>query len=108
MLGEQQLVLPVEAGSARLQPLADKVLLEQFLLEPQRQGHAERGEPPRREGKVGLKQPFKLYKWLLVKNHVIHVVERQAAFSETILDGILGITCILLLAGKTLLLRRRD
>ena len=37
--GEQQLVLSVEAGRSRLEPFAQQVLLEQFLLEPKRQSH---------------------------------------------------------------------
>src|SRR6266702_4854660 len=54
MLGEEQLVLPVEAGRPRFEPLGKKVLLEQFPFEPQRQSHAERAEPARREGEIGL------------------------------------------------------
>src|SRR5712691_25302 len=108
MLGEQQLVLPVEAGRPGLQPLGQQVLLEQFPLEPQRQSHAERGEPARREGEIGLEQPFELYKRLLVENDVVEVIERQASLVETIGDGILGIARILLFAGKALLLRGRD
>src|ERR1700682_5517646 len=106
MLGKQQLVLPVKAGRLRLELFADQILLEQFLLEPQWQGHAERGEPARREGEIGLKQPLELDERLLVEHDVINLVELHAAFVEAIANGILRIARILLLAGKTFLLRR--
>src|SRR5260370_742374 len=96
MLGEQQLVLPIEIGGTCLEPLADKILLEQFFLEPQWQGHAERGEPARRKSEVGLEQPFELHKGLLVENDVIELVKRQTALVETIANGILRIARILL------------
>src|ERR1700730_11639986 len=108
MLGEQQLVLPVEVGRPRFAQHAKKVLLQQFLLEPHWQSHAERGKPPRREGEIGLEQPFELDKRLLVKNDVIELVESQAALVETIANGKLGIARVLLFAGKPLFLRRSN
>src|SRR5260370_16970429 len=100
MLGEQQLVLPIEIGGTCLEPLADKILLEQFFLEPQWQGHAERGEPARRKSEVGLEQPFELHKGLLVENDVIELVKRQTALVDTIPNGILSNAPILLFAAK--------
>src|SRR5712692_7616204 len=108
MLGEQQLALPVEARRPRFKPLGKKVLLEQLLLEPQRQSHAERAEPARREGEVRLKQSFELYKRFLVENDVVQVIKFQATLIQTIADGILGVARILLFAAKALLLRRGD
>src|SRR5262249_32283171 len=49
VLGEQQLSLPIKVGCLRHEPLAKQVLLEQFLLDPQRQSHAKRSKPTRRE-----------------------------------------------------------
>src|SRR6266404_3643845 len=106
VLGEQQLALPVKIRRSRFEPLAKKVLLEQLLLDPQRQSHAERSEPARREGEIGLEQPFEFDKRLLVKNDVIKFVESQATLVETITNGIFRIARILLFAGKALFLRR--
>jgi hypothetical protein len=100
MLGEEQLVLPVEAGGPRLEPLAEQILLKQFLLEPQRQRHAERAEPARRKGEIGLEQPLELYKRLLVENDVVEIIEIKASFVETVANGVFRVARILLLAGK--------
>src|SRR6266436_5588047 len=94
VLGEQQLALPVKTGRPRFEPLAKKVLLEQFLLDPQRHRHAKRSKPARREGEIGLEQPFELDKRLLIKNHVIKLVEGQPSLVETIMNGILWIARI--------------
>jgi hypothetical protein len=48
---------------------------KQFLLEPQWQSHAERGKTARREGEIGLDQPFELRKRLLVERDIVKLVE---------------------------------
>src|SRR5262249_39336605 len=97
-----------EAGRMRFEPSAQKVLLEQFLPEPQRQSDAERGKTARREGKISLEQARELHQRLFVKNDVIQIVCRQAAFGETIAYGIFGVTLILLFAAEAFFLRGGD
>src|SRR5271165_1585467 len=106
MLGKQQLAWPVEARRPRLEPLAKQVLLKQFLLEPQWQSHAERGKTARREGEIGLEQPFELQKRLLVEHDIVKLVEGQGALLETVANSILRVARILFFTGKALFLRR--
>src|SRR5271169_4934431 len=106
MLGEQQLALPVEARRPRPEPLANQVLLKQFLLEPQWQSYAERSKTARREGEIRLEQPFEFQKRLLVEHDIIKPVEGQGTLLETVANRILRVARILLFTGKALFLRR--
>ena len=67
MLGEQQLALPIDVVAQRLQLLDQQALLEELLLEPQRQRLAERGEAARREGEIRLQKPLELEERLVVE-----------------------------------------
>ena len=108
VLAEQQPLLPVEVGLPTLHLVAQQRLLEQLLLQPQRHGHAERVEAPRREGEIGLEQPLELQERLVVEGDVVDVAELHADMVEAVLHRVLGEAGIVLLAGEALLLRGRD
>ena len=104
MLGEQQPVRPIEVGSVSLELPAQQVLLEQLLLEPERDGHAERRKAPGREGEIALQQPLELEEGLVVERHIIHLAQADPGRLEAIGDGRAGEARIVLPAAETLLL----
>ena len=89
MFAEQQARLPVEVGLPLLHLVAQQRLLEQLLLQPQRHGHAERREPARRIGEIGLEQPLELQERLVVEGHIIDIGHLDAGTAETELHGLL-------------------
>src|SRR5262249_55039837 len=107
VLVEEELILPVEVGSERLQLAADDVLLEQFLAQPEWDRHCERLIAARRKPHIGLQEPLELEKRLLVEHDVVDVVERAAAFPQAIRNGMRREARVLLLAREALLLRGR-
>jgi hypothetical protein len=106
MLAEQQALLPVEVGLPLLHLVAQQRLLEQLLLQPQRHGHAEGVEAARREGEVGLEQPFELEERLVVEGDIVDVRHLDAGGVEAVLHRLLGEGRVVLLAREALFLRR--
>ena len=88
--------------------LSDQVLLEQLLLDPDRQGVPERREATRREGEVGLEQALELQERLVVEGDVIDVLGRDSGRLEAIARGVDREAGIVLLAREAFLLRRCD
>src|SRR5438034_739245 len=107
VLREKQPGLPVEILHPALELAFDQVLLEQFLLEPQRHRHAEGSEPARRESKIGLKQPLEFEKRLIIKSNIVDLVE-TAGERQTVFDGIPRKTGVLLFAREALFLGGGD
>ena len=108
VLGEQELLLDVRAGAAGDQMLAQQALLEQLLLEPHRQRHAERAEALGRERQVGLEQALELQKRLVVEGDPIDLVEVDPPFLQAVRERVLGEGGIVLLAREPLLLGGGD
>ena len=79
MLGEQQLVLPVEVRREFLQLAPQQILLKQLLANPDRDRRRERAEAARREGDVGFEQPLELQERLFVEDDIVDVGERDLA-----------------------------
>src|SRR5262245_50213482 len=107
VLGEQQALrrkIRIDGFEIACQELA----LKKFLLQPYRQGDAERREPARREGKIGLEQSFEFEEWLVVEHNVVELGKPAAGLCQTIGDGAGGKAGIVLLAGESLLLSGGD
>ena len=84
MVGKEQAGIPVDVGVELGQVLPQQPFLEQLLLEPERNRHAERAKAARRERKVGLEQPLELDERLLVEHDVVEVAGAQARFREAV------------------------
>ena len=107
MLAEQQLA-GVEILRKLLQFVAQQALLEQLLLEPQRDRHLERAEAARRQRDIGLQQPLEFEKRLVVEHDMVKTVGGNSRLCETIGNGVVWKRSIVLFSGKALLLRRGD
>src|SRR5262249_54392962 len=86
MFGEQQLLFDASIRTELLQFTCEKALLEQLLLDPERQRHGEAAVAARREREVGLEQPLELDERLVVEGDEIEIVEREASRREAELD----------------------
>src|SRR5262245_56015387 len=82
VLCEKQAIGPLHAGCILIQFANKKLAEKQLLLEPQWHGFREGRISARREGKIGFDQALELDEGLLVKNHVIALIERDAALRE--------------------------
>ena len=107
MLGEQELVAPVEIGQRTPELPAQKALLKELLANPQRDRLVERAKAARREGDVSLDQALELEKGLVVEGHEVDRFKAAAALFQTVVDGLAGEVRIVLAAREPLLLRRR-
>jgi hypothetical protein len=107
MLREQKLALPIESAIEGLQLVAQEPLLEQLLLQPERDRHAEGTKAPGSECK-SFEQPFELEERLVVERDMIDVGEADAGLGQAIGDGVMRETGIVLLAGEALLLGGGD
>ena len=107
MLAEQQPAL-VEIFRERPELVTQQVLLKQLFAQPERDRHLEGGEPARRHRDVGFQQPLEFEEWLVVEYDMVEFVGRDAGFGEAIGDRVVRERGVVLAAGETLLLRRRD
>src|SRR5215468_8760763 len=106
MLGEQEPRLDAAARAQGFELPPEQELLEELLLDPERHGHRERGEPAGSEGEVRLEEPLELEERLVVEDDMVHLVEGEAALGEAILDGAPGKPRVVLPATEPLLLCR--
>ena len=67
-------------------------------------GRGERLVATRREGKIGLKQPFEFEKWLVIEGNVVHVTPPDTGLLQAVRNGIVRITGIVFLAREPLFL----
>ena len=104
VFGEQDLVPPVETLVVFPKFLFQQVLLEQFFAQPQRNGHIEGGESPRREGQIGLQKPFELEERLVVEGNVIDAAEPRSGVLQAVGNGVGREARIVFPAGEALLL----
>ena len=88
MLREKQAAGPATARPNRFQFPAKQVFLEQLLANPQRERHAERPQPARREREIVLQKPLEFKKRLFVENNVLQVRRLQACRFQTISHGV--------------------
>src|SRR5207245_11763569 len=72
----------VENSALLAQRLADLTVDEELVLDPQRAGHAELGEPPGSDAQVGLKDPLELEQRLVVETHVVELRGGDASGPE--------------------------
>ena len=86
MLGKQELTGNLAAGSEGGERLLQVRLLEELLLDPNRQCHPERGKTARSVGEIGLQQALELDQRLFEKDHVIDIVEGDLAGLQAIAD----------------------
>src|SRR5262249_32716608 len=96
----------VETLGKLFQLALEQALLEQLLLQPKGDRHAERAEAARRERNIGFHQPFEFQERLVVEHDVIELVEFRAGFLETIGDGVVWKRWLVFLAGEAFLLYR--
>src|SRR5215831_4207460 len=103
MLGEQQALLQVPAlGPVVLQLSPEEILLKQLLPEPERDRHPKRAEPARRERDVGFEEPLELEEWLIVEGDLVDLIEPDPRFGETVVQGLVRKTRVVLLAAEPL------
>ena len=108
MLGEQQPGLPVECRHDPPQLVAQEQLLEQLLLQPDRQRLAEGAKAGRREGEVGLEQALELEEGLVVERDIVDAVDAVADARQAVLDRPAGEAGIVAAAREALLLGSGD
>src|SRR5262245_65278783 len=108
MFREQELFFPVGMPRELSQFVAQKLLLEQLLAQPQRDRHAERSKAGRRERQIGLQQAFELKERLVVEHDIVDVVQSSSRGLQTIAERMMREAGIVLLAREALLLGRRD
>jgi hypothetical protein len=88
--------------------LGDQPLLEQLLLDPHRDCHAEGLKATWGKGEIGLQQALELEKGLVVEGHEIEGLQAHPGPLQAIFDGVPGKVGVVLLAGEALLLRRSE
>ena len=108
VIGEQQLLFPVDAVVDLQQMVAQHGFLEQLLLQPDRDRLAERLKAARRKGEIGLEQALEFEKRLFVEHHMIDVGRRQLAGRQAVANRGSGKARVVLPPRKALLLRRGD
>src|SRR5260370_1618886 len=108
VFGKKKPALPVKSGRELLQCGEDNILLEQLLLDPDRNRHWERAIALRCKCEVGIEEPLKLEEWLLVEHNIVHVVELDSAFCKAVANRMYGKAGVLLLASEAFLLRCRS
>ncbi len=106
VLGEEDAILPVEAGTDLEQLLAEQILLEKLFAQPNRHGHPERREPLGGECKVGFEKALELEERLVVESDEIDTVQIGVSLVQAIGDRLVGKARIMLLAREPLFLRR--
>jgi hypothetical protein len=104
VLREKELALPIEVGIEYAQLIAQQLLLEQLLFQPERDRHTEGAKSFGSEGKIGFEQALELEKWLVIEGDVIDFAKRDAALVQTISERMVWKTRIMLLAREALLL----
>ena len=93
---------------AAAQSLPDDARQAELVLQPYRHRFEELTKAGWRESEIAFQQAVELEKRLLVECDVIQLLRPDARRIETIPDRRTGETLIVLSAGKSLLLRRRD
>ena len=71
VLREQELALPIEVGVERPQLVAQQLLLEQLLLQPERDRHAKGAKALGRKREIGFEQALELEERLVVERDVV-------------------------------------
>src|SRR5262245_11672689 len=108
MLRKEQPLVPLVIARKLPQFVAQKLLLEQLLAQPQRDRHAERSKAGRREREISLQQAFELEERLVVEHGVVDVVQSGSRGFQTIAERMVREAGIVLLAREALLLGGRD
>ena len=108
MLGEAQLLVPVDIRRFGAQQVDQQRFLKQLLLQPQRHRHAERAKAPRRESKIGFEQSLELQKRLFVEGDEVDIAPAGASFLDAIAQRMDRKIRVMLLACEALFLRGRN
>ena len=109
MLGEHQARKFFDlAPSDRGELVAQEFFQVKLFFEPDRHCGQERAKAARRIGEIGLEQAVELKQWLVVEDDVVDLLQRNLAFGKTVLGRMCRKPRIVLLARKSLLLRRRN
>ena len=108
MLGEAQLLVPIDIRRFGAQQIDQQRFLKKLLLQPQRHRHAKRTEPARRESEIGLEQPLELQKRLFVEGDEVDVAPRNTCFLHAIAQRVDRKIRVMFLAREALFLCGRD
>src|SRR5215510_2487072 len=108
MLRKEQPLVPLVIARKLPQFVAQKLLLEQLLAQPQRDRHAERSKAGRREREISLQQAFEFEERLVVEHDVVDVVQSGSCGLQAVTERMMRETGIVLLAREAFLLRGRD
>src|SRR5687767_5452414 len=85
VLSKEQPVVPIKAAGVLLQLLAQQILLEELLPEPNRHGHTEGLKSARRKGEISFEQPLESEQRLVVKSDIVDLAKICPTFAKTIL-----------------------
>lgn len=108
MFGEQEAAIPVKFGRRRPQLFRELPFLKEPVFEPDRHCCAERPEPARGKRQISLDQPLEFEQRLIVEGNKVDICETDFPFREAIGDCVGGVSVVVFLAGKALLLGRGD
>jgi hypothetical protein len=109
VLGEEQLLAPVDAVAERFGHVVhEQALLEELLAYPDGQGLAERREAAWREREVRLQQPFEFEKGLVVERDPVDILGPHLREIQAEADGVHRKRRIVLLAREAFFLGRGD
>ena len=86
---EQELAFPIKVGIECAQLVAQQLLLEQLLFQPERDRHAKGAKALGRKRQIGFEQPLKLEERLVVKCDVVDLAKRDAALAQAIGEGMM-------------------
>ena len=108
MLAKGQAVLHIEIRLFCLKFIGKKRFLKEFLAQPKRQRHSERGKTARTVCQISFEQTLKFYKRLVIEYHEVDIPKPNASSFQAVINRKAWIAGIELFAGEALLLRGRN
>src|SRR5258706_906346 len=101
-------VLRKDDGAFEVQRLLQLRFHPDLLFDPNRDRFKEGVNAARRIGQIRVQQAIELDEGLFVERNETKFIRRDAAFAQTIVDGVPGKALVMFLACESFFLRRRD
>src|SRR5262249_55259651 len=93
---------------ARHNLFAKQVSQQQFFLQPHRHGGKKGLQAARRKPNVGFEEPLEFDQRLVIKHNVLKILDSDPSLIQTVLDGTMRKSWIMLLSREPLFLCGRD